>query len=64
MMEKFLSKKHVREIVLYSNAHIDRMEKAGRFPKRVQLGQCRVGWVASEIEGWIESRIAERDSTD
>ena len=60
-MEKLISKKVVRERVLYSYAHIARLEKAGMFPKRVQLGPCRVGWVESEIEDWIKSRIAERD---
>ena len=42
---KFLSKRQVRELVLYSYAHIARLEAAGKFPKRVQLGPCRVGWV-------------------
>ena len=60
-MEKLISKKVVRERVLYSYAHIARLEKAGKFPKRVQLGPCRVGWVESEIEDWIKARIAERD---
>lgn len=31
------------------------------FPKKVNLTTCRVGWVASEINDWIESRIAVRD---
>ena len=42
---RILSKKDLRQLVLYSPAQIDRLEKAGRFPKRVQLGPCRVGWV-------------------
>lgn len=58
---KFLSKKQVREKVLYSFAHIARLEAAKLFPKRVQLGPGRVGWVEEEIEEWIRARIAERD---
>jgi len=57
-----LSKKKVREMVLYSYAQIDRLEKAEKFPKRVRLGPHRVGWVKVEIESWIEDRIAERSS--
>jgi prophage regulatory protein len=49
--------------VLYSPAHIDRLEKAGRFPKRVQLGPCRVGWVESEVMAWLVARIKERDAS-
>lgn len=58
---KLLSKKQVREKVLYSLAHIARLEAAGLFPKRVPLGPGRVGYVDEEIENWIKNRIAERD---
>ena len=59
---KFLSKKQVREKVLYCPAHIARLEAAGKFPKRVQLGPGRVGWVEEEIEEWMRVRIAERQT--
>ena len=58
---RILSKKQLRALVLYSPAHIDRLEKAGRFPRRVQLGPCRVGWVESEVLAWLDERIKERD---
>ena len=58
---RILSKKDLRALVLYSPAHIDRLEKAGLFPKRVQLGPCRVGWVESEVLAWLEERIDKRD---
>lgn len=59
---KLLSKKAVREKVLYSPAHIARLEAAGLFPKRVRLGAGRVGWVDTEIDDWLRARIAERDA--
>jgi prophage regulatory protein len=59
---KLLSKKQVREKVLYSLAHIARLEAAGAFPQRVPLGPGRVGYVEEEIEDWIRKRIAERDA--
>jgi len=59
---RILSKKDVRALVLYSPAHIDRLEKAGRFPMRVQLGPCRVGWIESEVHAWLEARVKERDA--
>ena len=58
---RILSKKDLRALVLYSPAQIDRMEKAGRFPKRVQLGPCRVGWVESEVLKWLQERIELRN---
>lgn len=59
---RLLSKKQVREVVLYSPQHIARLEAAGLFPKRVHLGPGRVGWVDEEVQGWLVARIAERDT--
>ena len=58
---RLLSKKQVREIVLYSPAHIARLEAVGKFPKRVRVGQGRVGWLEHEVQDWLAQRIAERD---
>ncbi len=60
-MMKILSKKALKELVLYSPQHIARLEKAGQFPKRVQLGANRVGWVESEVLEWLEKRIQSRE---
>ncbi len=58
---KLLSKRQVKELVLYSFAHIDRLEKAGKFPKRVTLGPNRVGWIEQEVLDWIKRLVEERD---
>lgn len=58
---RILSKRQVRELVLYSLQHIARLEKAGLFPKRVQLGPCRVGWVEDEVLDWLQERLEARD---
>lgn len=58
---RILSKRQLKELVLYSPQHIARMEKAGQFPKRVRLGQCRVGWIEGEVLDWLQQRIAGRD---
>ena len=62
MTQKLVSKKELKSIygVPYSFAHIARLEGAGKFPKRVTLGACRVAWVAEEVEVWIDERIANR----
>jgi prophage regulatory protein len=48
-------------MLLYSPQHTARLEKAGLFPKRVQLGPNRVGWVESEVLEWLEQRLAQRE---
>lgn len=52
--------KGLKQMVLFSRQHIQRLEKAGLFPKRVRLGQCRVGWVKAEIESWLQARMDRR----
>jgi prophage regulatory protein len=34
-----------------------RLEKAGKFPKRHNLSLKKVGWLASDLEGWLASKI-------
>ena len=62
MTQKLVSKKELKSIygVPYSVQHIARLELAGRYPKRIKLGQCRVAWLSEEIEAWIEERVANR----
>jgi len=60
-MKRMLSKRQVKELVLYSPQHIARLEAAGQFPKRVKLGVNRVGWLEEEVQEWLQSRIDERD---
>ncbi len=59
---RILSKRQLKELVLYSPQHIARLEKAGQFPLRVKLGQARVGWIESEVLAWLQERIDSRDS--
>ena len=62
---RILSKRQLREMVLYSPQHVARLEKAGTFPKRIQLGPNRVGWVEDEVLNWLQERLDRReDLTD
>ena len=61
---RILSKRQVKGLVLYSPQHIARLEKAGQFPKRIQLGPNRVGWVEDEVLDWLQQRIDRRDEPD
>lgn len=50
----------LRERVDYTRQHLMRLEKAGLFPRRVQLGANKVGWLEHEVDAWIEARAAQR----
>ena len=43
-----------------SRRHVDRMELAGKFPKRLALSAGRIGWITDEIVAWVDARIAAR----
>lgn len=58
---RILSKRQLKELVLYSPQHIARLEKAGKFPKRVHLGVNRVGWVEEEVLSWLQERLDCRE---
>ena len=60
--KQLIDKKALVKLVQYSPQHIARLEKAGRFPKRIRLGQNRVAWLLSEVEDWIDERLLERDA--
>jgi prophage regulatory protein len=58
---RVLRKRLVKEKTGLSSASIDRKERAGDFPARIQLGTKAVGWIEAEIDAWIEKRRDERD---
>ncbi len=62
--DRIITAKERRELVPYSDMHIWRMERAGRFPRRIQLGANRVGWSLAEIMEWIEAKKAERGDAE
>jgi prophage regulatory protein len=60
---RIIRRRELKTKVGYSAAHVDRLEKAGDFPKRVVLGPGAVGWLEHECDQWILARAAKRDAT-
>ena len=44
-----------------SRSHIYALIESGEFPKQVSLSERSVAWVETEIDEWIDARIAARD---
>jgi len=41
-----------------SGSSIYRMASAGTFPKPIKLGERSSGWIGSEVDQWLDDRIA------
>lgn len=53
---RFLRMPAVAAAIGLSPPTINRMHRAGEFPKKVRIGAQAVGWWESEIEAWKASR--------
>lgn len=46
-----------------SRATIYKKVKEGTFPKQIKLSERSSGWLESEVNQWIESRVKEREAS-
>jgi prophage regulatory protein len=47
-----------KRLVPLSDATIWRLERAGKFPRRILISKKRVAWRRSDIEAWLKKRAA------
>lgn len=58
--KKILRMPEVEAKVGYKRPTIYKFIKSGEFPKQVPLGVRAVGWIESEVDDWIKSKIDAR----
>lgn len=46
--------------VPFTRKHISFLERTGRFPQHFNLTEFSIGWVAAEVDAWVEERIRAR----
>ncbi len=46
--------------ISFCRMHIDRLEKAGKFPRRVKISDRAVGWIEAEIDAWQKAKADQR----
>jgi prophage regulatory protein len=56
----FLREKEVLDAIQYTRVGLANLEANGHFPRRVKLGPRRIAFLKSEVDAWIEARLAER----
>jgi predicted DNA-binding transcriptional regulator AlpA len=57
-MDRVMRLNEVKRLTGLSRTTIWEMELAGRFPKHVQLTAKAIGWLSSQIDGWMEDLTA------
>lgn len=68
-MDRMISKKELQELVLYSSAHIDRLENPDdpcfdpSFPRRIKLGNNRIGYWFPDVMSFLESKAGRQLAT-
>ena len=61
VMSKILKVKEVAEELNVSVQQIYKLVSKGRFPKPIKLGERGSGWLTSEIDAWLQSKVDARD---
>lgn len=62
MTDKFLRQKEVARILGISTTTLWRYRKAGTIPQPINLSDQVIGWRASTIESWLETKGQEAQS--
>ena len=63
MQQIILRRPAVQERTGLGRSQLYRLMQAGVFPKPLKLSERCSGWLASEIDDWIEARRNDRDRT-
>jgi prophage regulatory protein len=61
VMSRILKVKQVAEEINVSVAQVYKLVGLGRFPKPIKLGERGSGWLTTEIDAWLQSRVDARD---
>jgi len=58
MSDRIIKLPEVKKITGLSGSSVYRMGANGTFPKPIRIGTRSSGWLKSEIDQWLEERIA------
>jgi prophage regulatory protein len=60
MEQRIIRKPELFFMIGLSDTTIWRMEKIGKFPRRINLGGNSVGWFETEVNRWLAKKAEER----
>lgn len=59
MSAQLIKRKEVEKLTALSTATIYRLIAEGQFPRQISVSKRSVAWNLSEINDWIEQKIAD-----
>lgn len=62
-LPRVITRRELRRLVPYCPQHILRLEKKGKFPKRIKVGERRVGWWLHEVMAWLDQKNGTNTAT-
>ncbi|MBW8191438.1 AlpA family transcriptional regulator [Neiella marina] len=60
-LKRLLTLREVMELTTLSRATIYRKMELGTFPKPVQISKRRVAWRTSDVNAWIDAKLAGQE---
>jgi prophage regulatory protein len=57
---KILVQREVTALTRLHSVTLWRLEAKNLFPRRIKLGEKKVGWIEAEVREWLADRMAER----
>jgi len=57
---RIIGRSELKQYVPYSAVHLWRLERQGRFPRRISFGANRIGWDLDEVLAWVDECKARR----
>jgi prophage regulatory protein len=61
MHMRLLPWKLVKDRVVFSRQHWDRLIATGKAPRPIRLGPHRVAWLEEEVDAWVAEKVSQRD---
>jgi len=62
--KRLLTFKQVRERIPYSKTHFYRLIHQNKFPRQIPLGPHKIAFLESEVDEWVQLRIAAREQKE
>lgn len=62
MTDRVLRRPEVTAIVGLGTTKLYELIGNGQFPKPIRLSERSVGWLESEVQGWIKERAESREA--